>query len=80
MPTLYIRECPDSLHQRLTERAQAGQRSLNAEVIALLEASVQADDLRRQSASLLARVARRRKSLAPAASNSAELIREDRGR
>ena len=80
MSTLYIRDCPESLHQKLTERAQAERRSLNAEVIALLEASMQTDDLRRQSASLLARVARRRKGLTPATTDAVELIREDRGR
>ncbi len=80
MSTLYIRDCPESLHQTLTERAQAGRRSLNAEVLALLEAGVQADAQRRQSAALLTRIARRRKSLSSSAVDAVDLIREDRAR
>ncbi len=80
MPTLYIRDCPESLHEKLFERAQAGRRSLNAEVIAMLEAGVQQDERRRRSASLLVRIARRRKGLSPSSNDSVALIREDRAR
>ena len=80
MPTLYIRDCPERLHQALTERARTGRRSLNAEVLALLEEGVQADERRRQSAALLTRIARRRKGLSPSPSDAVDLLREDRGR
>jgi plasmid stability protein len=38
--TLTIKDMPAELHQRLKENAKTNRRSLNAEVIALLEAAV----------------------------------------
>jgi len=37
MPGLSIRNIPDGLHRRLKERARRSRRSLNAEVLCLLE-------------------------------------------
>jgi plasmid stability protein len=40
VPTLHIRNVPDGVYQALRERATRGHRSLNAEVIDLLEKSL----------------------------------------
>ena len=40
MASITIKDIPEVLHQRLKERAKANRRSLNAEVIACLEAKV----------------------------------------
>jgi plasmid stability protein len=46
MPTLCIRDVPDALHAALRERARRERRSVNAEVIHLLERAVEPDDVR----------------------------------
>ncbi len=43
MPGLSIRNLPDELHTRLKERARRARRSLNAEVLCLLEEAVARD-------------------------------------
>lgn len=40
MPTITLRNVPDLLHQTLKRRAEAHNRSLNGEVLELLEQSV----------------------------------------
>ena len=40
MPTLTIKGIPAALHQRLREQAEANRRSLNAEILVLLERAV----------------------------------------
>lgn len=43
MPTLTLKNLPESLHRRLKERAARNHRSLNREAIRLLEQAVAAD-------------------------------------
>lgn len=37
MPILYVRDVPEGLHEKLRARARRNGRSLNAEVLAILE-------------------------------------------
>ena len=60
MPTLTIRNVPDDLHRRLKARAEAHRRSLNAEVLVILEDALMADGLAVEDGSDGAPVAERR--------------------
>ena len=42
MPNLTLKNIPAGLHQRLKARAEANRRSLNREILALLEAQLEA--------------------------------------
>lgn len=80
MTILHVRNVPESLHQRLKERAEAQRRSLSAEVIILLEWAL-ADAEQRSETTLEA--IRRRRTFSPAevgAPDSTTLLREDRER
>ena len=80
MATIHVRRVPEDLHERLQRLAQSRSRSLSAEVIALLyQALALAEDRQRQG-ELLADIRRRRFALAADASDSSELLREDRHR
>lgn len=81
MPTLYVRDVPSELYERLRREAAAARRSLGAETIELLRRSLSpshgvsleqllqgADRIRAQH------------SLPPGSPTAAELIREDRER
>lgn len=80
MATLHVRNVPDSLYQRLRDRADAQNRSLSAEVISLLDAAL--DESGRDQATILADIRRRRffHPAAVGAPDSASLLREDRDR
>jgi plasmid stability protein len=56
-----LKELPDTLHLKLKERAEANGRSLNKEVIAMLEAMV--NPVRRNPENLLRRIAEHRAAL-----------------
>ncbi len=80
MPTLHIRNVPETLYDRLKERAQTENRSLSAEVIVLLGQVLNEGE--QAQADLLAGI-RRRRSFRPAGVNapdSTTLLREDRQR
>lgn len=80
MPTLHVRSVPQDLYEHLHGLAQAQQRSLSAQVIALLERAL-ADEYARQAQSELLGAIRRRRFAPPVgAPDSTELLREDRGR
>ncbi|MEL6771662.1 MAG: Arc family DNA-binding protein [Bacteroidota bacterium] len=50
MPTtLTVRELPEALHARLQARAEAHQRSLDREVVALLEQALRDDESRQRA-------------------------------
>jgi plasmid stability protein len=80
MATLTIRDVPDGLYQRLKEIAASERRSLNAEVIVLLDQiSAQRDDMQAQQEAL-ARIDARRRARQQASVDSLTLLREDRDR
>ncbi|NJD32294.1 MAG: Arc family DNA-binding protein, partial [Gammaproteobacteria bacterium] len=45
MPNLTLKNVPVTLHKRLKARAEANRRSLNGEILALLEAQLEAPAL-----------------------------------
>jgi plasmid stability protein len=81
MPTLHVRNVPEDLHEGLRRLAERKHRSLSAEVIALLEQALSAEEVREAQELLLASI-RRRRSLITSTSDvdSVDLLREDRAR
>lgn len=88
MATLYVRNLPDDLYAKLQELAASQHRSINAQVITLLEQALtteaqQTEEQRRQNVPKLLEEMRDRRRLNPAdfgLPDSTELIREDRDR
>jgi plasmid stability protein len=81
MPTLYVRNVPSELYERLRQEATAARRSLGAEAIELLRRSlpspsgISLEELVQDADRI------RAKHILPAGSpTAAELIREDRDR
>ncbi|MCB8919426.1 MAG: hypothetical protein H6666_16030 [Ardenticatenaceae bacterium] len=78
MPTLHVRNVPDSIYDRLRQRAQARNRSISAEVVMLLDLALEESE--DNQAQVLDRI-RRRRFFDPASVNapdSTTLLREDR--
>ncbi len=81
MATLYVRDVPSELYERLREEAAAARRSLSAETIELLRRGLSArsgislDQLVQDADRIRAKHA-----LPPGSPRAAELIREDRDR
>lgn len=83
MATLYVENVPDDVYKALRKRAKASNRSIAAEVIALLKRNIPTEaDLKRRR-EFYGRLAelRARSPLSPGPFPSAEeMIREDRER
>lgn len=80
MPTLHVRNIPDTLYDRLRRRAQTQNRSLSAEVVILLDYAL--EETEHSQAVLLDNI-RRRRFFNPAQANapdSTTLLRQDRNR
>jgi plasmid stability protein len=80
MATLHVRNVPDDLYQQIRERADAGSRSLSAEVVVLLSRAL---DEKGPSVGELLTEVRRRRHFRPSAMgmpDSTTLLREDRER
>lgn len=78
MPTLHVRNVPESIYDRLRQRAQARNRSISAEVVMLLDLALEESE--NNQAQVLDRI-RRRRFFDPASVNapdSTTLLREDR--
>jgi plasmid stability protein len=81
MPTLYVRDVPSELYERLRHEAVSARRSIGAETIELLRRSlapprgVSLEQLLQDADRI-----RKQHSLPPGAPTAAELIREDRER
>ena len=78
MPTLHVRNVPESIYDRLRQRAQARNRSISAEVVMLLDLALEESE--NSQAQVLDRI-RRRRFFDPASVNapdSTTLLREDR--
>lgn len=82
MPTLHVRNVPEELYAQLQQVAEKENRSLTAEVIALLEDAVRQRQLYQSAEEILHRVRRRSQKvkLPTGWVDSVELIREDRRR
>jgi hypothetical protein len=80
MPTLHVRSVPEDVYNQLRSLAQVKQRSLSAQVVAMLERALEIEAQQQQQAQLLETV-RRRRFIPPASEpESTELLREDRRR
>lgn len=77
MPTITIRNVPDALHQKLKRRAEAHNRSLNGEILKLLEQSVMGHSSEERRA-LLDELRREQKRTPPWTIEPEELKREMR--
>jgi antitoxin FitA len=81
MATLYVRDVPDDLYERLRREARAARRSISAEAVEILRRAlpspggVSLDDFLETADQM-----RARHRLAPGAPTAAELVREDRDR
>jgi plasmid stability protein len=80
MATLHVRSVPDELYDRLREMARISNRSLSAQVVTLLSEALAAQEAHARQAQILSDIRRRRFRPPAAAPDSAELLREDRGR
>lgn len=83
MPNLTVRRIPKDIYKRLKESARRNQRSLNAEILAVLSDEDGWKLRRLQIAAVMPELAKARAELAkkyPNAPDSVELIREDRDR
>ncbi|MBN3924515.1 Arc family DNA-binding protein [Nostoc sp. NMS4] len=88
MATLYVRNLPDDLYTKLQELAASEHRSINAQVITLLEqalkteAQLTEDERRKNVPKLLEEIRLRRESRQTDVEwpDSTALIREDRDR
>ena len=58
MSNIYVQDMPDVLYQRIQERAHAHRRSINEEIINLLEEALEKGE--RTQAQILADIRRRR--------------------
>lgn len=77
MPILYVRDVPDGLHEKLRARARRNGRSLNAEVLAILEQTGELEEDAVEITRRLQEIARR-VNLPPDAPKPEDLIRRDR--
>ncbi len=88
MATLYVRNLPDDLYAKLQELAASQHRSINAQVITLLEQALKTEaqqikDQKQQNVLKVLEGSRQRRRVNPAdfgLPDSTQLIREDRDR
>jgi antitoxin FitA len=88
MATLYVRNLPDDLYAKLQELAASQHRSINAQVITLLEQVLttqaeETEEQKRQNVPKVLEEIRQRRRVNPGdfgLADSTELIREDRDR
>jgi len=88
MPTLYVRNIPDDLYERLQELASSQHRSISAQVLTILEQALptkpqQAKSETTKSITEILAESRRRRRVNPTdfgLPDSTTLIREDRDR
>ncbi|HEY8627980.1 MAG TPA: Arc family DNA-binding protein [Gaiellaceae bacterium] len=79
MATLYVRDVPEKLYKRLRARARRNGRSLNAEVLELIDEAVlrelSSEEITERLAELAAEI-----DLPPDAPRPEDIIREERDR
>jgi plasmid stability protein len=82
MATLYVRDMPDDLYERLREEARGSRRSIGAMAIELLDSGLAGSDRRLSTAELLrrARAARTRAGGGAGTGSVVDDIRADRDR
>jgi len=82
MPTLYVRNFPEELRRKIQKLAARRHRSMGAEVIVLVEQSLEQEAVRERRSEALKNIAERRKSYIapPESTDSLTMLREDRDR
>jgi plasmid stability protein len=78
MSVLHVRDIPDTLYRRIQKIAKSHGRSLSAEVVALFEEAVRADELRRRQAGLLKSIRANRWTPPPGTPNAAVMLQQVR--
>ncbi|MBD2310040.1 Arc family DNA-binding protein [Chroococcidiopsis sp. FACHB-1243] len=81
MVNISLRDVPDELYQQLKQMAELERRSVNQQILVLLERSLKLQQ--RPSAEVWQRLGQRREAIASRVGltpNSAELVAEDRSR
>jgi plasmid stability protein len=82
MPTLYVRDFPVELHEKVKKLAKQSHRSVGAEITVLIERSIEAEAHKDERLAALERIRERRRSyVVPGKeTDSLTLLREDRDR
>ena len=80
MAILHVRGVPDELYDQLQTLAAAQQRSLSAQVLAMLQDALEMEARREQQATLLSAIRRRRFKPPQGVPDTTLLLREDRER
>jgi len=82
MATLYVRNFPDELYEKVKALAAERRRSMAAEVIMLMDRAIQSESPVDRHLQALERIAerRRRNPQPPGAADTLTLLREDRSR
>jgi plasmid stability protein len=81
MATLYVRDVPDDLYERLRSAAESGQRSIGATTVEILRRELsQREELSTTELLARARTVRGRGRVARGSATVVDDIREDRGR
>ncbi len=83
MKTYTIRDIPEDLFESFKSLAQRERRSMNAEIIEIMDKAIQQDALRQQRRDALHQIAELRRALPPRTregKDSLTLLREDRNR
>lgn len=75
MPTLYLRDVPESVVARLRRRARRNRRSMSAEAIAILQRAV---EIEREDAGLMRRLRQLQYTVPEDAPNAVEVIHQER--
>ncbi len=82
MPTVYVRNFPESLHERVKKRAKSRRRSFGAELVELVDQALENDEIIAQRRRALEEIAniRERNPQPPGAMSTLDMLREDRDR
>ena len=78
MPTLHVRSVPNDVYEQLRSLAQLKQRSLSAQVVAMLQRALEAEAQQQRQEQLLDAIHRCRFAPPDAAPDSTDLLQEDR--
>jgi len=79
MAILYVRDIPDKLYKRLKQLAASENRSVTAQVIAIVEAAVAEEEARRKQAAALDAMIRDAWTPPPDAPDVVTMLRQIRG-
>ena len=79
MPTLYVREIPETLYHQVREIATHQGRSISAYVVTVLEQAVEDEKTRTIRSEALTNIRRRRRALPPGTPDSVTMLQQIRG-